>query len=74
MKLLLSYWRAELRLNGYVRCPMYKVIVTLLCHCYTLYGTRLHKINHYPVAVTHCVTIAVTHSMGHGYIKLIITQ
>lgn len=28
MKLLLSYWRAELRLNGFIRCPMYKVFVT----------------------------------------------
>ena len=45
MKLLLSYWRAELRLNGFIRCPMYKVFVTYIVtwtvthsmgHCYML--------------------------------------
>jgi len=25
MGLLLKYWKAELRLNGLVRCPMFKV-------------------------------------------------
>ena len=45
MKLLLSYWRAELRVNGFIRCPMYKVFVT---------HTLLHDVTH--TVVTHSTT------------------
>ena len=48
MKLLLSYWRAELRLNGFIRCPMYKVFVThTVTHSsdtVTLHWTLLHAL------------------------------
>ncbi|XP_065898230.1 uncharacterized protein [Dysidea avara] len=47
MRLMFSYWRAELQLNGCIRCPMYKFCG---CECNSVNGMRYHY--------TRCGTVA----------------